>query len=100
MNTKLTSSGSQSLPFAWELSHRARGSLAQPPLVVGDRLVCASSSKLFALDLYTGAEVTADDGFPHSFVPSFDPTPRLTHSRGLVYFVNDNKLHAVQLSDG
>jgi outer membrane protein assembly factor BamB len=100
MNKKLTSSGSQSLPFAWETSLTTQGTLTAPPLIAGDRLVCVTSSKIFALDLYSGEEVTSEGGFPRFLRPSFDATPPLTHSRGLVYFVDAGELIALQLSDG
>src|SRR5690349_184203 len=101
MNRKLTSAGSQSLPFAWEfLETTAYGQLTERPLVAGDRLLCVTKSALYALDLYTGAEIKAEGGFPYFLRPSFDATPPLTHSRGLVYFMDAGELLALQLSDG
>ena len=102
MIKKLTSSGSQSLLPTWDLQlNPARGLLNEAPLVAGDRLVCVSSTAVFALDIYTGEEVDGgDEGFPRFLQPSFDATPPLTHSRGIVYFMDDGELMARQLSDG
>lgn len=101
MLKKLTSSGSQTLTHDWEFaSDVTRGQLTVPPLVAGDRLVCVTRSAVFALDLYTGEEVTAEEGFPYFLRPSFDPTALLTHSRGILYFLDAGELLARQLSDG
>ena len=102
MIKKLTSSGSQSLLPAWEFTlPTTYGLLNQPPIVAGDRLVGVTSSAVFAVNIYTGEEVTGgDEGFPRFLQPAFDATPPLTHSRGLVYFMDDGELMARQLSDG
>jgi len=100
MNTKLTSAGSQGLPFTWEFSETNYGALTQPPLVAGDRLVCVTKSNVFALDLYSGDEISSEGAFPYFLRPAFDPTPPLTHSRGLLYFVDAGELLALQLSNG
>lgn len=101
MNKKLTSSGSQTLNRAWEFAADViRGQFTVPPMVAGDRLVCVTKSAIFALNLYTGEEVIGEEGFPYFLRPSFDPTPLLTHSRGILYFVDAGELVARQLSDG
>ena len=101
MNKKLTATGSQSLPFAWQFPlTTTHGQCTQPPLVAGDRLVCVTSSSVFAVDIYTGEEVKADNGFPFNLNPSMDATPPLTHSRGILYFMDNRELLARQLSDG
>lgn len=101
MNFKLTASGRQTIAPAWEYDEMTWGSLVQPPLLAGDRLVCLTDKALFALDIYTGKEVANEDGrFPHRFRRSFDEHPAPTHCRGIVYFMDRKKLLARQLSDG
>jgi len=103
MNKKLTSSGSQTLSPTWQFPLTTTyKDFTQPPIVAGDRLVCATSSTIYALDLYTGEEIKEKDekGFPIFLKPAFDATPPLTHSRGILYFMDDDELVARQLSDG
>jgi outer membrane protein assembly factor BamB len=103
MNKKLTSSGSQTLPPTWQFPlSTTYKDFTQPPIVAGDRLVCATNSTIYALDLYTGEEIKAknEQGFPIFLKPAFDATPPLTHSRGILYFMDDDELVARQLSDG
>ena len=101
MNFKLTASGRQALPPAWEYHEMTWGSLAQPPLLAGDRLVCLSDKNIFALDIYTGEAITNEtDEFPHELGRSFDERPTPTHCRGIFYYMDRNKLMARQLSDG
>ena len=101
MNKKLTASGSQSLLPAWQFSlNTTYDPLTRPPIVAGDRLVCVSKSAVFALNIYTGEEFNVEDGFPVFLQPSRDATPPLTHSRGILYFMDGGELVARQLSDG
>lgn len=101
MNFKLTALGRQTLPAAWEYHEMTWGSLTQPPVLAGDRLVCLSDKAVFAIDIYTGELVANGEGrFPHRLRGSFDEPPAPTHCRGIVYFMDRNKLIARQLSDG
>ena len=107
MITKITDRGSESLPHKWEfsLAERGCGTLAYPPLVAGDRLICFTGSQVLALDIYTGDEIKAENGFPHDLNYSDDPSLP-TFSRGTLYFQEGSDtgdgdvLVARQLSDG
>jgi outer membrane protein assembly factor BamB len=100
MITKITAEGSQILDDdKWQFSLDAYGALSRPPIVAGDRLVCFTDSLVFALDIYTGEEVTGESGFPHYLSVSDDP-PLPTHSRGTLYFIESSELVARQLCDG
>lgn len=105
MNTKVSASGKQTLPYSWEfpeLIEMSYGRLVAAPLVAGDRLICVTTSVIFALDIYTGKEVLAEEeeGFPYRFRPSDPSSARPAYSRGLLYFVDKDELMAIQLSDG
>jgi outer membrane protein assembly factor BamB len=101
MNIKITAAGSRELPIAWDYSAMTFGSLAQPPLIAGDRLICVTDKAVYALDIYTGKEVANEKGgFPHRLGVSFDDQPAPTHSRGAVFFMDGGKLICRQLSDG
>lgn len=99
MNTKLTKSGPATLANAWEYSG-GRGDFTNQPIVAGDRLICTSANWVFALDLYTGEEIKPRGGFPYKLGISTGKQPAPAHARGVVYFMNGNKLVALQLSDG
>src|SRR5215211_3955891 len=99
MITKITADGSEVLSHQWQFSLETYGPLTRPPIVAGDRLVCFTDSLVFALDIYTGADVTAEGGFPHYLTVGDDP-PLPTYGRGTLYFVEAGELVARQLSDG
>ena len=99
MITKITAEGSKVLSHQWQFSLEMYGVLTRPPIVAGDRLVCFTDSLVFALDIYTGAEVSTEGGFPHYLNVSDDP-PLPNHSRGTLYYVEAGELVARQLSDG
>src|SRR6267143_1351102 len=91
MNTRVSASGKQTLPYSWEfpeLIEMSYGRLVAAPLVAGDRLICVTTSVIFALDIYTGKEVLAEEeeGFPYRFRPSDPSSARPAYSRGLLYF--------------
>ena len=100
MTKLLTASGSQVLPHAWEFPLQGPGVLTSAPFVGGDRLVCTSSSRIYALDIYTGKEIVVKDGFPYKRAVSLDPKTLTTQSRGTLYCLDGGKLLALQLSDG
>ena len=100
MPTKLTAAGSQVLNHEWEYSLQTRGPLTSAPFVAGDRLICTTGTHIYALDIYTGKEIVAKDGFPFRRSPSLDPQALTTHSRGTLYCLDEGKLIALQLSDG
>ncbi len=99
MITKITAHGSDTLAHQWQFSLQDYGTLARPPIVAGDRLICFTDSQVFALDIYTGEAVIAEDGFPRQLGISDDPALP-THSRGTLYYVESGELRAVQLADG
>ena len=74
------------LPHQWQFSLQERaGKLERPPILAGDRLICFTDTDIFALDIYTGEEVKAEDGFPRTLGISEDP-PLPAHSRGTFYY--------------
>ena len=100
MNTRVSASGQQTLSYSWEFLEMTYGKLVAAPFVAGDRLICVTTSVIFALDIYTGQEISEEDGFPYRFRPSDPSSARPAYSRGLLYFVDKNELIALQLSDG
>lgn len=100
MITKITPLGSEVLPHQWEFSLESsgKGTLARPPFLAGDRLVCFTDTAVFALDVYTGEEVSVEEGFPRPIVSDDPALP--AQRRGTFYYIEDSQLIAVQLSDG
>ncbi len=77
------------------------GLLQSPPVVLGDRVIGVDQASIFAHDLYTGDAVTAEGGFPLELTAGRgNVPPRPVSWGGSMYFANNRRLRAVQLSDG
>ncbi len=86
------------------------GSLASSPpvLLAGDRIIGVGGSKLFAVDLYTGTEISKQSdpgqGFPYTLKGGGffggGTTPYIAVAGGCVYAVDGTELIALRLADG
>ena len=109
-----SNSGSQTEPVVenlipvWTAPTGARGPLAVAPMVAGDRLICTTSAQIYARDIYTGTEIVAPNattrpgaGFPQPLRLAFGETmPRPAVGDDAIYYVQQHKLVAFQISDG
>ena len=78
------------------------GSLAHPPLLAGDRLVCVTDKAVYALDIYTGKEV-ANEKWRFSTPPRRFRSTTTQHQHTAAapsIFMDGGKLMSRQLSDG
>ncbi len=81
------------------------GSLEQPLLAAGDRLIGTAQGTVFALDLYDGqpvgpTEVRPKCGFPYSLSSYLGGDPFFTAAGGSLFFMDGDRLVALRLADG
>lgn len=93
---------SETLASTWTFSG-THGALDQKLVVAGDRLIGVAGSTIFAVDMYTGRYVGAQDGTArHKWPITMEHgtgDPQVTAADGTVYFMNGGKLTAVRLAD-
>ena len=82
---------------------RPYGPLSSPLVAAGDRLIGVAGGTIFALDMYTGQEITRGSAPTPSWPYTLSFTsgdPQVTAAGGTVYFMNGESLIALGLADG